>query len=173
MTTEITVPVISLWQPWASAIVTPHPKAPERGIKEYETRSWSTKLRGRILIHASRKVVIIDPLSQLGECADKLMLARGSAKLPFGAIVGSVEVVDIITSKHFHADGPKLSRSPVSEFHWGDWSEGRFGWKLANPVAFDEAIPYKGQQGFWRLPLLAIPEKYRNDFLVKNDLWKP
>ena len=39
---------ISLIQPWATLIVA--------GLKRYETRSWSTPYRGRILIHASKKL---------------------------------------------------------------------------------------------------------------------
>lgn len=37
--------VISIMQPWATLIVLGH--------KKIETRSWNTKYRGEILIHAS------------------------------------------------------------------------------------------------------------------------
>ncbi len=37
--------VISLLQPWASLVV--------MGYKKCETRSWNTKSRGTLLIHAS------------------------------------------------------------------------------------------------------------------------
>ena len=37
--------VLSIRQPWASLIV--------EGYKKYEFRSWKTKYRGKILIHAS------------------------------------------------------------------------------------------------------------------------
>jgi len=37
---------ISLLQPWATLVVT--------GVKTIETRSWGTKYRGPILIHASQ-----------------------------------------------------------------------------------------------------------------------
>lgn len=37
---------ITLWQPWASLLAC--------GAKKYETRSWSTKYRGPIAIHAGK-----------------------------------------------------------------------------------------------------------------------
>ena len=38
---------ITLWQPWASLIAC--------GAKKYETRSWATRYRGPIAIHAAKK----------------------------------------------------------------------------------------------------------------------
>ena len=38
---------ITIWQPWASLIAC--------GAKKYETRSWPTKYRGPIAIHAAAK----------------------------------------------------------------------------------------------------------------------
>jgi hypothetical protein len=38
---------ITLWQPWATLLAV--------GCKHMETRSWPTKYRGEILIHASKK----------------------------------------------------------------------------------------------------------------------
>ncbi len=37
----------------------------------------------------------------------------------------------------------------LKERAFGDWSPGRFGWILRNPVLFDKPIPAKGAQGFW------------------------
>ena len=39
---------ISLWQPWASLMA--------RGHKYFETRSWDTKIRGEVWIHAAKSV---------------------------------------------------------------------------------------------------------------------
>lgn len=43
---------ISLHQPWASLVAL--------GIKKYETRSWSTKFRGRLLICSAKKAYTSD-----------------------------------------------------------------------------------------------------------------
>jgi hypothetical protein len=40
--------VISIIQPWATLIAI--------GEKKFETRSWSTKYRGELAIHASKKI---------------------------------------------------------------------------------------------------------------------
>lgn len=47
MTRHLTVPAISLWQPWASLMASGH--------KSIETRSWSTHLRGLVAIHAAKR----------------------------------------------------------------------------------------------------------------------
>lgn len=44
------IPAITIYQPWASLIAC--------GAKKYETRSWATKYRGRIAIHAAAKPVL-------------------------------------------------------------------------------------------------------------------
>ena len=38
---------ITIWQPYAQAIAL--------GLKKFETRSWPTKYRGKLAIHASLK----------------------------------------------------------------------------------------------------------------------
>jgi hypothetical protein len=40
---------LTLYHPWTSLIV--------HGFKHYETRSWQTQVRGRIAIHAGRRVL--------------------------------------------------------------------------------------------------------------------
>lgn len=41
------IKAITIWQPWASLLAC--------GAKKYETRSWATKYRGPIAIHAAKK----------------------------------------------------------------------------------------------------------------------
>lgn len=158
------IPCISLWQPWASAIVTPHPNNSERGIKEYETRHWDTKVRGRILVHAAKKWDHENMTLHLNNPAFKMWRGYIGENPPRGAIVGSVEILDMITSEKFIADGPLLSSDARTEFYLGNWGHGRYGWKLARPVLFDKPIPYRGQQGFWKVPIEEVPEEYRHLF---------
>jgi hypothetical protein len=138
---------ITLWQPWASLIIA--------GTKRIETRSWNTNVRGRVAIHASKKrdafsLDLIDkPEFQEGlKIYDTI--GRGKTfisdlELTFGCIVGTVEIIDslpieeLIGTKY---DTPK-------ERAFGDWSPGRWGWILQNPVLFEKPIPAKGAQGFW------------------------
>lgn len=52
---------LSLWQPWATLIAI--------GAKTIETRSWGTRYRGRIAIHAAKTTKGIDALP--GDCEGK------------------------------------------------------------------------------------------------------
>src|ERR1700694_3122793 len=46
---------LSLWQPWASLIA--------MGLKEFETRHWATSYRGPLVIHAAKRPLEADTLS--------------------------------------------------------------------------------------------------------------
>ncbi len=86
---------ITVWQPWATLLAC--------GAKKYETRSWPTKYRGPIAIHAAKK----NPMSLkdilYGDTAMKMhyILARefGSSQgdwddLPLGAIIATAELAN-------------------------------------------------------------------------------
>lgn len=84
---------VSLYQPEATLVVI--------GEKTNETRSWSTKYRGRLLIHATKRFTRGD----LSKCyaynfipALRRFIPSGdiSPALPHGAILGSVEVVECL-----------------------------------------------------------------------------
>lgn len=168
------VPVISLWQPWASAVVTPHPQYPERGIKEFETRHWRPEQKTvlelplRVVIHASKKWdrenmhwEVDKPMGNV-----ESILKACKNKLPFQCLIGTVEIIESITTEDFFINGPKLSKTAFEEFQWGNWEPNRFGWKLANPVLWANPIHMEGKQTpFWKLPLSSLPEQYQNDFL--------
>ena len=147
---------ISLWQPWASLVVL--------GAKKIETRSWYTSYRGPLVIKAAKKkdkdlltycscrldfIAALKPLEvQIGKCFENL---------PFGALLGTVELVDCRRTESFTSqiEVPQGDGNPA---HWrerdlGNFDPGRFGWVFVNPVMFPEPIPYKGQQGFFEVNL--------------------
>jgi hypothetical protein len=77
--------MISIRQPWAALIVT--------GIKDIENRTWSTRYRGPVLVHASKQADKID--------ADEIEFRFGvrlSSDLLRGGIVGMTEIVDCTRS---------------------------------------------------------------------------
>ncbi len=79
---------LSLTQPWAELVVL--------GEKQYETRSWSTKVRGRIAIHASK--AFPKSAKDLTEEDPYFVTALGKypiIRVALGAIVGTVEIVEI------------------------------------------------------------------------------
>lgn len=124
---------ISIRQPWAWLIL--------HAGKDIENRSWPTRLRGRVLIHAAKGMT-------RAEYEDALMTAKMVSctrpfpegtmlpafnELPRGGIVGSVEIVDCVSD----------SISP--------WFFGSYGFVLRAP----EPLPFrplKGELGFFRVP---------------------
>ena len=86
---------LTIWQPWASLIA--------RGVKQYETRSWATKYRGPIAIHAAVK----DPNKLPGAVKEELERAVrelfNAEKcqsspwrwLPTGAVIATAELVEV------------------------------------------------------------------------------
>jgi hypothetical protein len=116
---------ISIMQPWAGLIV--------HGRKDIENRSWPTRFRGPVLIHAGKKwdADAQDDLDAglhpvTGEHLDKAGLTFDR-----GGIVGVAEIVDCVTA----------STSP--------WFVGEYGFVIRNarPLPFR---PCRGQLGFFR-----------------------
>lgn len=150
---------LSLWQPWASALAC--------GSKQMETRSWSTRYRGTILIHAAKRRRIgelisygcspswrgaLDPVVSRG--ADGGVLLDG---LPFGAIVGIAELTACIPTGSLTVVDLDTKRQPkghrVVGYVWtermmGDFTPGRFAW-LFEDVRMIDPIPCRGRQGLF------------------------
>jgi hypothetical protein len=150
------VRAITLWQPWASLIVC--------GTKKIETRSWSTKIRGTVAIHAAKKV----PLEAIQLLATKAfqeglkILLPINMKyiimefLPRGKVIGTVDIIDCVEIVGKLKNGYPLVvfKSEVKsivgpEVLFGDFTRGRYAWILENPVMFEKPIPAMGSQGFW------------------------
>jgi len=108
---SMTLPCLTLHAHWAAAIF-------QLG-KDVENRTWSTEHRGRLAIHAGRR---LDPAicATLGLDPDKLVI---------GAILGTVELIEIVTN----------SRS-----RWA--MPGHYHWVLANPRPLDQPKPHMGKQ---------------------------
>jgi hypothetical protein len=107
--------------------------------KDIENRDWRTRVRGRVLIHASnwwvKKDIVLDDWNagEMAANASSNLLIPDWSKMREcrGCIVGSVEIVDCVV----HSDNP--------------WFVGDFGFVLRDPVTFATPIPYKGALGFF------------------------
>lgn len=83
---------LTLHQPWASLMAA--------GVKTIETRSWSTRHRGRLAIHAGKRLYTAADKhadrSLFLAAHDVLALERngGVYDLPYGEIVATAELVD-------------------------------------------------------------------------------
>ena len=125
---------VSLWQPWASAI--------PLGWKGVETRHWKTAHRGEIAIHAAKRWTP----AQAEFASVERALGRVPARLPFGAIVAIVSIVDVRPSEEL-----ELSVSAIERLY-GNYEPGRFGWVLENVRPLREPVGCVGRQSIWTLP---------------------
>lgn len=119
---------VTIWQPYAQAIVL--------GLKKFETRSWATKYRGRIAIHASKKA--------LTKQSKILVQKYGINNCPLGKVLLVADLTDcILMTEEF------IKKQKQSELDFGDWQIGRYAWKLENIRLLDEPIVISGKQGLW------------------------
>ena len=75
--------ILSIRQSWASLIVS--------GVKDVENRTWPTRYRGPVIIHASLRA---DDVSS--EEIELRFGVRMPSELPLGGIVGITEIVDCV-----------------------------------------------------------------------------
>lgn len=125
---------LSLTQPWAWLVC--------HGGKDIENRVWNTKLRGRFLIHASKRMTDDDWMSAYYFAKDVggLALANsipGYDAMVRGGIVGVAELVDVVPP----------TATPELPWHMS----GQYGFVLRNvrPLPFQAC---SGALGFWRAP---------------------
>lgn len=131
---------ISVRQPWAWALI--------HGGKDVENRTWSTNVRGPVAIHAGKQFDM--PKADWNDMSTGVYgepwheMARGYNAQPghvLGAIIGIVDLYDCV---------PSFKRDSV-------WKAGDdpdyFCWLVRNPIALREPIPYKGQLGFFDVPV--------------------
>ena len=108
---------LSVRQPWAALIV--------NGGKDVENRTWSTKHRGILYIHASKRY-------------DRKCPHAPVEPARFGAIIGRVRLKYCVSFDRVYYETTLRQRST--------WHEPeRFGWYLADPEILVDPIPYRGQ----------------------------
>lgn len=144
---------LTLYQPWASLVAF--------GGKRVETRSWGTPYRGPLLIHASVKLPrIVRELP--GSFVEEAMQVLGHGEfqsLPLGKIVAVAELVEVVEIEPGVA-GPRVCMAAVAwqrrdqlyhqrEHAFGDYTVGRFQWRLENVRRLRHPLPARGMQGLW------------------------
>lgn len=148
---------ITLWQPWASAIMA--------GLKTVETRSWSTRYRGQLVIHAGTRRPTKREVQHLREqCTQEQWDRLDFDDLPFGAALGVVDLVDCVPIRTtpgyppgYFADTTwhmtKGSRWPLTDLEraWGWFADDRYAWCLGPPLVFDAPAEMRGKQRLWEI----------------------
>lgn len=122
--------VITIKQPWATLIA--------KGYKEYEFRTWKTKYRGDILIHAGKGI-------------DKKAISRFenlNLQYPQGCIIAKGKITDCVyvdekfINETVHKN-PEVYRGLVSKDNW----EG-YGFKIEDIEEIDP-IHINGKLSLW------------------------
>lgn len=143
-----TMRAITIRQPWASLIAL--------GYKRMETRSWNTKVRGWVAIHAGLgmpaglRIGQRLPVGEFEVERDRSggLLLQGESlswpyRLPMGAVVAVGELFQTRSTNSIeHKPDPR-------EASLGDHSPDRFAWSLASVSGLRRPLYVPGAQGFW------------------------
>ncbi len=142
--------VLTITQPWAELVAS--------GAKEWETRSWTTSYRGLVAIHAAKGY----PGYARDFASAEFTLGRLSKRIALGAIIAVAELVGVR-----RADEVALEVSALERLY-GDYSPGRFAWRLANVRRLTEPIGARGALSLWTpepetLALLTDPSRFETE----------
>lgn len=120
--------VITIKQPWATLI--------SKGYKEYEFRSWKTKYRGPILIHAGKGI-------------DKKAIEKFkylNLDYPQSRVIAEATLDDCI-----HIDETFDKKLSENQIYGTDNKTGIYAWKLSQVKLIDSDKYIKGQLGLWNI----------------------
>lgn len=120
--------VLTIKEPWASLII--------NGYKKYEFRSWKTKYRGKILIHAG--------MSLEKDAAKRF--SEYNLEYYKGAIIGEATITDcILVDTKFNEELRKINPLVYARSNHVE----TYAWKLENIKKYDKPIYIKGKLGLW------------------------
>jgi len=118
---------LSIRQPWVELILS--------GRKTIEVRTWRTKHRGRLWLHAGRRI-------ETSACA---LYGVRTSDFVLGAIVGSVEVFDCI-----EFNGETWSALQPAHLNTVPFDRSYFGWVLRGPKRV-QPVACKGALGLMKI----------------------
>ena len=156
----------------AITLYNPHAILAALWEKKFETRSWETKYRGPLAIHMAKN----SPLEFLAlEATEPFCSVLNKHEIFFpetdaGKVIAVVDLVDCF--KIFQEDDRAAYATNVgplyipakdycsvvipknsNEYFFGDYTPGRFVWKLENPRLLKQPVPAKGMQRIWNFTL--------------------
>lgn len=140
--------VLTLWQPWASLLIT--------GAKKIETRpkftSWTIE-RGTYLIHAAK--IWTNELDAISKQSPFKEALKG-LPLNLGCIIGSIDVVECKPIQESNNDVFLIGLNGQDfcitgdELIFGDYRKGRYAWICKNARVLEIPFPYKNGQGYYQ-----------------------
>jgi len=141
---------LTFTQPWASLVAV--------GAKSIETRSWyvgpdprgrgAQKLGWPIAIHAAKGFPREAMEFALAEPCRSILREHIATlgDLPRGAVIATAILLHVVTIEH-------LERAPhiltPRERAFGNYSPGRYAWRLWNVKPLPEPVPARGSLGLW------------------------
>lgn len=135
----------TLTEPWASLVAW--------GYKNIETRSWNTKYRGPLAIHAAKSDKVVKHLESV-----KIMFDRAGLKMPdwwprkpkdypLGKIVAICKLEACV-----RMDLNLCANVKQQEMAFGAWEPKRWAWYLNAVRRISDGIPCKGALSVWEVP---------------------
>lgn len=151
---------LTLTQPWAALVAC--------GAKTWETRGWKPGAEGeRIAIHAGKGLTPVGGKWGLTDVcmqpafAKALMLggyvtegtdypAIGKVLDECGFVIATAVVAEVVSTEAIARE--LAAYKMFDELAFGDYSPGRWAWKLTDVRRLDRPISTKGALGLWDLP---------------------
>lgn len=148
------IPVLNMWQPWASLVA--------HGRKKIETRAWPWhRCPTVVAIYATKAwsgrpadeyphLCQTDPFAPvLIECGYRTVEAIPTGKMiALARIDASVKTADLAWGRE--PARPYLHLMTPHEFAFGDYAAGRYGFVLGAVHRLEEPIEARGRQGVWK-----------------------
>lgn len=123
------IKVLTIKQPWATLIM--------QGDKRFEFRSWQTKYRGDLLIHAGLGI---------DKEAIKRLEKYIPEELPCGKILGKVKLVDCIKMSPAFKE---ILLNENKEIYTDSAFKENYGWQVTDVEMFENPIEAKGHLSLW------------------------
>jgi len=156
---------LTIKQPWASLIA--------HGIKDIENRTWRTKHRGRIYIHASGKpsfaslgmglnwaqveAVAKYNMRNFDPTHDNGLMLSNKNTWKYSAIIGEVDIIDCVLNHESIWAEKSYEPANFNSLPFGEEDEKPsyvWNWVLANPVMYEQPIlNVKGALSLWEYDL--------------------
>lgn len=145
------IKALTIWQPYCQFLV--------RGIKHFETRTWATKYRGPVAIHAAARPAFKGVIGALRTLVKKASLPKALRQIVYNDSIEPLESIDEYPRGSVVAIGrlvachqitPKLLNkvNPIERI-MGNWHLGDYAWEFEDIIEIPQPIPAKGQQGLW------------------------
>lgn len=138
---------LSVTQPWATLIAL--------GAKRIETRSWRTRYRGSLAIHAAKG---FPKWARETSCESEFAIELGPMTLPLGVVIATARLISCIPTRELqtnriievdHLAGCGDFYLDDRERHFGDYEPGRWAWLLADVKPLNVPIGAVGALGLW------------------------